>query len=92
MLSQFLSMNRKYIKTVNKINQYQFLLPDKVIYNYYMSAIPEIPYNERFAKFVKKRKDDEEIKDRIEKLKDLYPTMSTRECKMLITNLKKEKK
>jgi hypothetical protein len=91
MLSQFLSMNKKYIKTVNKINQYQFLLPDEIIYNYYMSAIPEIPYNERFAKFIKKRKENEETKKRIEKLKDLYPTMSTRECKMLITTLKEKK-
>jgi len=86
-LSLFLSMNKKYIETVNKINQYQFLLPDEVIYNFYMSAIPELPKRERFAKFIKGREADDKMKKRIDKLQEIHPEMSTRECKMVISYL-----
>ncbi len=89
MLSMWLSQDKDLIKRVNAINQYQFLLPDEIIYNYYMSAIPT---GKRYLKWTKKRKTDNKLKKRIEKLKERYPEMSTRECKMVISYLTKGKK
>lgn len=86
MLSQWLSHDKELINKVNEINKYQSLLPDEVIYEYYMSIIPP---GKRYIKWTKKRKDEDKLKDRIKKLKDVYPEMSTRECKMLISSLKK---
>jgi hypothetical protein len=89
MLSQWLSMDKTLLQRVNKINQFQFLLPDEVIYNYYMDVIPA---GKRFIKFIKKRKDDDKLKNRIEKLQEQYPEMSVRECKMIISYLMNRKK
>jgi len=83
-LSLWLSMDKELIGKVNKINKFQFLLPDEIIYEYYMSVIPQ---GKRFIKFSKKQK-DEEMEDRIKKLKESYPEMSTREAKMVVSYLK----
>jgi hypothetical protein len=82
MLSQWLSMDRSLISKVNDINKYQFLLPDEVIYEYYMDVIPR---GRRFIKFIKKRK-EADIKKKIEEIKSKYPEMSTKECKMMLNN------
>lgn len=84
MLSQWLSHDKDLIARVNKINQFQFLLPDEVIYNYYMSVIPS---GKRYIKWIKKRKEDDKLKKRIEKLQEHNPNLSIRECKMIITYL-----
>ncbi len=84
MLTQWLSHDKALIGRVNKINQYQFLLPDHVIYEYYMDAIPQ---GKRYIKWIKKTKEDAKMKKRIEKLKEHNPNLSTRECKMIITFL-----
>ena len=86
-LSLFLSMNKKYIDVVNRINQYQFVLPDETIYEYYMKAIPQLPYNERYAKFIKKREEDDTTKERLDKIRKMYPEMPMKECKMLLSSL-----
>ena len=83
-LSLWLSQDKELINRVNDINQYQFLLPDEVIYNYYMDVIPS---GKRYIKFTKKRKTDDKLKKRIETLKEKYPELSIRECKMIISFL-----
>ena len=44
-----------------------------------------IPKGKVFSKFIKKRPEDKKLKTKIEKLKEEYPELSTRECKMIIT-------
>lgn len=83
MLTQWLAHDKALIKKVNKINRYQFILPDKVIYEYYMN---EIPVGKRYIKWTKKKK-DEMMEKRVNKLKGNNPKLSTRECKMIITYL-----
>lgn len=89
MLTQWISHDKELVRICNDINQYQFLLPDEVIYEYYMK---EIPKGKRFIKWVKKRKDDDMMKKRIEKLQEYFPNLSTRECKMIINQLVRRKK
>jgi hypothetical protein len=89
LISLFLSMNKDYLKYVNDINQVQNTLSDEAIYDYYMSVIPQ---GRKYSKFIKKREDEKNTKDRLEKIQKLYPEMSTRECKMLLSFLTKEKK
>jgi hypothetical protein len=89
LLSLFLSMNNKYLKQVNAMNKVQNVLPDETIYNYYMSVIPQ---GRDYSKFIKKRKDEDNTKDRLEKIQKLYPEMSMRECRMFLSFIKKEKK
>ena len=86
MLTHWLSHDKDLIRKVNDINQYQFLLPDDVVYNYYMSIIPQ---GKRYIKWIKKRKADDKLKKRIEKLQENNPKLSTRECKMIISFLTK---
>jgi len=84
MLTHWLSHDKGLIGKVNKINQYQFLLPDEVIYEYYMDALPA---GKRYIKWIKKRKEDEKMEKRIKKLQEHFPQLSTRECKMLLSFL-----
>ena len=84
MLSMWMSHDKGLIGRVNKINKHQFILPDEVIYNYYMDAVPA---GKRYIKWVKKRKEDDKLKKRIEKLQEHNPNLSIRECKMIITYL-----
>lgn len=89
MLSMWLSHDKALIDKVNDINKYQFILPDEVIYEYYMNAVPQ---GKRYLKWVKKRKEDIQMKKRIIKLQEHNPTLSTRECKMVLTYLMNRKK
>jgi len=89
MLSMWLSHKKEFTKICNDINKYQFLLPDDRIYEYYMKRIPK---GTKYVKWVKKRKADDLMKKRIEKLQLHYPNLSTRECKMIISNLLRRKK
>jgi len=88
MLSQWLSHDKELLKKVNAINKYQFILPDEVIYEYYMSAVPT---GRRYIKWIKKRKEDEKMNKRIKKLQELDPKLSIRECKMILSFLMKNK-
>jgi hypothetical protein len=88
----FLSMNNKYIEVVNKINQYMFILPDEVIYEYLMKEIPQLPYDERYSKFIKKREKNDKTKERLEKIRKMYPEMPMKECKMILSYLTRRKK
>lgn len=89
MLTHWLSHDKGLIEKVNKINHYQFLLPDKVIYEYYMDALPT---GKRYIKWIKKRKEDEKMEKRIKNLQEHFPQLSTRECKMLLTYLVNKQK
>lgn len=89
MLSQWLSHDKDLISKVNKINQYQFLLPDEVVYEYYMSAIPS---GKRYIKWIKKRLKDDNMERRIKRLQEHIPELSTRECKMLLSFLVNKQK
>ena len=89
MLSHWLSHDKDLIEKVNKINHYQFLLPDDVIYEYYMDALPT---GKRYIKWIKKRKEYEKMEKRIKKLQEHFPQLSTRECKMLLTYLVNKQK
>lgn len=89
MLTQWLSHDKTLLKKCNDINKYQSLLSDKSIYEYYMSVIPS---GKRFIKWTKKRKENEVMKKRIHKLKEIYPDLSIKECKIIISNLKNKKK
>lgn len=85
MLSQWLSHDSNLIDKVNDINMFQFILPDEIVYQYYRSTIPK---GKRFIKWVKKRK-EEKTKEIIKKIKEHHPNLSERECKMVITWLRK---
>jgi hypothetical protein len=89
MLTQWLSHKKEFVQICNNINKYQFLLPDDVIYEYYMKRIPK---GTKYVKWIKKRKADDKMKERIEKLQLHYPNLSTRECKMIISNLLRRNK
>jgi hypothetical protein len=89
MLTQWISHDKELVKKCNNINKYQFLLSDESVYNYYMSAIPA---GKRYIPWVKKRKADDLLKQRIKKLQTNFPTLSTNECKMIISFLQKNVK
>ena len=89
MLTMWLSHKKEFVGICNDINRYQFLLPDDRIYEYYMKKIPK---GTKYVKWVKKRKDDDKMKDRIEKLQLHYPNMSKRECKMILNQLVRRRK
>lgn len=88
MITQWLSHDITLIEKCNNINQYQFLLPDEIIYDYYMDVIPQ---GKRYIKWIKKRKIDDKMKKRINKLQEKYPELSVRECKMIISVLENKK-
>jgi hypothetical protein len=50
-----------------------------------------IPQGKRYIKWIKKRKTDDKLKNRINKLQEKYPELSIRECKMIISTLKNKK-
>lgn len=87
-ISLWLAQDKGLINRVNSINNYQFLLPDEVIYNYYMDVVPS---GKRYIKFTKKRKSDDKMNEYIKKLKEKYPELSIKECKMIISSLKNKK-
>lgn len=86
LLSLFLSMDKDFIKHVDDINKYLFILPDEIIYEYYMKIIPQ---GRKYIKFIKKRKGDSKFNERVEKIRKLYPELSLKEAKMAITSLQR---
>lgn len=80
MLSLWLSHDKYLIRHVNKINRLQFILPDDIIYEYYMSVIPK---GKRFIKWVKKTPEDKKMKKQIESIME-GTNLSKREAKMVL--------
>ena len=65
MLSMWLAHDSQLIDIVNEINQYQFSLPDEIIYQYYFDKVPK---GRRFLKWTKKKEEDKKLKDYIWKI------------------------
>lgn len=64
-LSLFMSEDRSLSRIVNKINMCHFSTPDKLIFKYYVEAIPK---GFRRTKFTKKTADAKEIQEKLEVL------------------------
>ena len=67
MLSMWLAHDSQLIDIVNEINQYQFSLPDEIIYQYYFDKVPK---GRRFLKWTKKKEEDKKLKDYIWKIRE----------------------
>jgi len=85
MLSMWLSHDIQLIDYVEKINHLQFKIPDKQIYEYYMSVIPK---RKRYIKWVKKTPEEKQFMKDVLKIVE-ETDLSKREAKMLVT-FKKE--
>ena len=67
MLSLWLSHDKTLIDTVDKINEFQFLLSDDLIYKYYFDKIPK---GRRYIKWTKKEEVDKDDKKKLDKMKE----------------------
>jgi Bacteriophage clamp loader A subunit len=81
MLSMWLSHDPYLISYVEKINRLQFILPDDIIYQYYMNVIPK---GRRYIKWVKKTEEQKKIKEEIDKIME-GTNLSRREAKMILS-------
>jgi hypothetical protein len=81
MLTQWISHDKNLIHIANEINKYQFTLPDHMVYEYFMSAVPQ---GRRYLKWAKKKK-DQEMEDDVKKLQELYPDISSNEARMAVS-------
>jgi len=81
MISMWLSHDPKLIDYVEKINHLQFIIPDKQIYEYYMSVVPK---RKRYIKWVKKTPEEKQFMKDVLKIVE-ETTLSKREAKMLVT-------
>lgn len=61
LLSMWLSHDKGLIDIVNIMNEYQFSLPDNLIYEYYYHKIPK---GKRYLKWVKKNEVDKKAKEK----------------------------
>ena len=64
-LSLFLSEDRELCDIVNRINQYQFSLDDRLVFKYYVKTVPK---KYRRISFTKKSKESEEKDKKIKQL------------------------
>lgn len=80
LLTLWLSQDRELIHMVNDINKHLFLLPDKVVYNYYWHKVPK---KKRFIQYTKKDKADKERDKKVEELMEQY-NISKREARACI--------
>lgn len=87
MLSMWLSHDPQLIDHVERINHLQFTIPDKSIYEYYMSVVPK---GKRYIKWVKKTPEEKQFMKDVLKIVE-ETDLSKREAKMLVT-FKKELK
>lgn len=88
MLTMWLSHDKDLINIINKMNRHQFILPDEVIYEYYMATLPS---GKRYIPWTKKRKEEGSFKKAVDILQEKNPRLSVRECKMIYTFLKNRK-
>lgn len=65
MLNMWLSHDNKLLNTCNDINEYMFLLPDNLIYEYFYNSVPS---GKRWIRWVKK----ENIKLETEELREQF--------------------
>jgi len=69
MLSLFISIDPNLCILANRINSYQFILPDDLIYQYYYHAVPK---GKRFLKWTKKDAVDKKRETIIKKLSEKH--------------------
>ena len=67
MLSMWLSHDKGLIEIVNAINEFQFSLPDCLLYKYYQS---KVPLGRRFIKWTKKDEPDKKEKEKLDKMRE----------------------
>jgi hypothetical protein len=68
-ISLFLSEDPELIGIVNKINEYQFSLDDRLIFKYYVSKVPP---KKRYIKFTKKSQESKDKQKDVEFLMETY--------------------
>lgn len=68
-LSLFLSEDPQLINIVNRVNQFQFSLDDRLIFKYYVDTVPA---KRRYIKFTKKTKEAKEQEEDIKYLMETY--------------------
>lgn len=68
-LSLFLSEDPELIEIVNKINQFQFSLDDRLIFKYYVQKVPQ---KRRYIKFTKKTQTSKENEENVKYLMETY--------------------
>lgn len=89
LLSLWLSHDGKLIDIVNTINEYQFLLPDCKIYEYYYYKIPQ---GKRYLKWIKKEEVDKKKKEKLDEMRAEF-MLSKKEMEIYktfgLTNIKK---
>lgn len=61
LLSLWLSHDKGLVDIVNTVNEFQFFLPDNLIYRYYYH---KVPIGKRYIKWVKKDEVDKKVKER----------------------------
>ncbi len=66
LISMWLSHDNKLNDIVNTINEFQFFLPDNLIYQYYYYKVPS---GNRFLKWVKKEETDKKIKEKFDTIR-----------------------
>ena len=80
LLSLYLSQDRDLINIVNKINPYVFDLPDKLIYKYFLKAVPK---KKRYLKYTTKEKTEKKDQKLIDELMETFD-ISENEAKLSI--------
>lgn len=68
-ISLFLSEDPELIGIVNKINEYQFSLDDRLIFRYYVSKVPP---KKRYIKFTKKSQESKDLSEDVKYLMETY--------------------
>lgn len=68
-MSLFLSEDPQLVNIVNKVNQYQFSLDDRLVFKYYVDTVPP---KRRYIKFTKKTKESADQDEDIKYLMETY--------------------
>lgn len=85
MLSLWLSHDKGLIDIVDKINEYQFLISDELIYQYYYYKVPS---GSRYIKWVKKDEVDKKAKEKYDAIrKDMMLSKKEMSHYLPFTNL-----
>lgn len=66
LISLWLSHDRSLLELTDAINEFQFLLPDEVVYQYYYYKVPR---GKRYIRWVKKEELDKKKKDTMDKVR-----------------------
>jgi len=66
LISLWLSHDKQLLDIVDKINEFQFFLPDNLIYEYYYHKVPK---GKRYIKWVKKEEVDKKEKEKFDSIR-----------------------